>query len=497
MMKFLILLPNQLFDIDFEKYKEFDIYLYEHPIFFTKYKFHKMKLAYHRATMKYYYDNINLPKSQLHYVEFKININDLFRNFKNKELLFFDPVDFDIMKEIKKLATKNKIKLTIENSKLFILNNDDLIKYNDENKSYVNSTFYKWIRKYKNILMNKDKPLKGSWSFDKDNRNPFPKNFDVDVKFKNNHDEYKLEAYNYVNKYFPENVGKMEIYLPITHKESKSHFKKFLKERLDKFGEYQDASSENINFGYHSVISPMLNIGLLDPNYVINETIKYYNKYNVNYSSVEAFIRQIISWREYVRMIYVFKHKELINNNFFNHGRSIKKSWYSGNTKIAPIDHLIRKSIDLCYLHHIERLMHIGNFMLLNMFDPKDVFKWFITVVSIDAYAWVMEPNIYGMSQFSTGDLMMTRPYFSSSNYIDKMSSFKKKKNIYEKIKLDKNEYEWYEIWDILYYYFIYKNKDYLEKNYSTANAVKNWNNKSTEDKSNIIKTAKLYFKKY
>jgi deoxyribodipyrimidine photolyase-related protein len=135
--------------------------------------------------------------------------------------------------------------------------------------------------------------------------------------------------------------------------------------------------------------------------------------------------------------------------------------------------------------------------MLLNMFNPKDVLKWYISVVSIDAYDWVMEPNVYGMSQFSVGNLMMTRPYFSSSNYIDKMSSFKKQKNVYNKIKLAEEEYEWFEIWDILYYYFIYKNKTYLAKNYATANAVKNWNNKSKNEKNKIIKLAKNYLKIY
>lgn len=489
----ILLLPNQLFDIDFKDYNK--IYLYEHPTFFTKYEYHKMKLAYHRATMKYYFKN-EINKSSKYYIEYDTDFDDVLKKFKNSKLTVFDPTDIDILKDIVKYSKKYKIDLEILNSKLFILTKEELDEYQKDNK-LINSIFYKWVREKKNILMNNKKPLKGKWSFDTENRKPFPKDFDKDIKFKSKIDKIKKEAYDYVNKHFPDNIGKIDIYLPINRKESNSHFKKFLKERLPNFGIYQDASSDKIHFGYHAVISPMLNIGLLDPLYVVQKTEQYYKEHNINYGSVEGFIRQIISWREYVRMVYLYHHTELIKNNFFNHTRKIPKSWYNGTTDMPPIDSLINKALDTCYLHHIERLMHVGNFMLLNMFNPKDVLKWYISVVSIDAYDWVMETNVYGMSQFSVGNLMMTRPYFSSSNYIDKMSSFKKKKDVYNKIKLDNDEYEWYEIWDVLYYYFIYKNKTYLAKNYATANAVKNWNNKSESDKKKIIKIAKLYFDKY
>lgn len=303
---------------------------------------------------------------------------------------------------------------------------DDIKSYIDEVGTYNNAVFYKWIRKEKDILMNKDKPINGKWSYDTENREPFPKNFSTDVKLEYGNSKYEKEAYDYIDKYFKNNLGDVKIYLPITHEDAKKHLMKFLKYRLDNFGKYEDACSENINFGYHSILSAMLNIGLISPIYVIEQTTKYINK--VSYASIEGFVRQIVSWREYVRMLYQLEHKKFIKDNFFNHKRHINKSWYDGTTGIAPIDHLIKKALNLSYLHHIERLMHIGNFMLLNMFSPKEVLEWFISVVSIDAYQWVMEPNVYGMSQFSVGNLMMTRPYFSSSNYIDKMSTFKKKK---------------------------------------------------------------------
>ena len=122
--------------------------------------------------------------------------------------------------------------------------------------------------------------------------------------------------------------------------------------------------------------------------------------------------------------------------------------------------------------------MYLGNFMLLCQIHPHEVYRQFMEW-TIDAYDWVMVPNVFGMSQYAT-DIMMTRPYFSSSNYIDKMSSFKK------------NE-EWAEIWDAIYYYFIYNNYDLLKKNYATARQAKHWAQKKPSEKIKLINIAKNY----
>ena len=140
--------------------------------------------------------------------------------------------------------------------------------------------------------------------------------------------------------------------------------------------------------------------------------------------------------------------------------------------------------------------MVIGNLMLLMQIKPTDVYKWFIEVISIDAYEWVMEPNVYGMSQHSVGKLMMNRPYYSSSNYILKMSNYRKSNN-FDKIRLNNVEYDWYEIWDALYYNFINTHKIYLKKIYATANSVSQFNKKSDTDKRQLLKIAKEYMEKY
>jgi deoxyribodipyrimidine photolyase-related protein len=139
--------------------------------------------------------------------------------------------------------------------------------------------------------------------------------------------------------------------------------------------------------------------------------------------------------------------------------------------------------------------MVLGNFLLLMMINPNDVYQIFMEW-TIDAYEWVMIPNVYGMSQFSDGGKIMTRPYFSSSNYIFKMSNYKKSDEN-TKIKLGNEEYAWYEIWDALYYNFINENKTYLKSIYATANSVYILNKKAQKDKEKMFKIAKLYMDKY
>jgi deoxyribodipyrimidine photolyase-related protein len=497
-MDVVFVLPNSLFEDNHLINRDSTVFIYEHPIYFTKYKYHKLKLILARATMKYYEEYLRTKyKCTVRYLEYDYDIMQIFKRYRNKRIDMYDPVDHDVINEFKRLSRANGLELFVHDTPLFICNVSDLKGYLDQGGKYHQTSFYIWQRERLNILLTNDKkPVGGKWTYDTKNRLPYSDKFKTDANFKVNTDEFVKEAQRYVDRHFATNPGSTDLYLPITHDGANNHLKRFLKDRLSCFGPYQDTVSNDIIFGCHSVISPLLNIGLLTPMDVVNKILKFYKKHRSPISSVEGIIRQIVGWREIIRMMYMFKHKEMISMNHFGHNRKIGNEWYVGETDIKPIDDLIKKVLKYGYAHHIERLMYLGNFMLLSEFKPADVFKWFM-VLFIDSYQWVMEGNVYAMSQYSTGPLLMTRPYFSSSNYIDLMSSYTRKSNVYPKIKLKDKEYEWYEIWDALYYNFIKNNKNEFSKNYSTATAVAVWNKKNKTEQIRLIKLAKSYLEIY
>ena len=474
-MNIFIILPTQLFEYNDYLDKMDKIYIIEDEFYFTSKKFHKQKLILHRASMKYYYDKLRIKyNSKVIYIEFdKIDNN----YFKNDIIHIYDPVDKPIIEKYKKLSQK----ILIYDTPLFLETREDLEEYRNKNtnkKNYYHDNFYKWQRKRLNILLEKrEQPIGGKWSFDKENRNPYDKNYKEDkiITYSN---KYIEEAKNYIKNNFNNNFGIVEyIYYPITHEDARIHLKNFIKKRLETFGKYQDGISKNVIFGSHSILSPLLNIGLITPNIVIDEVLYYYNTNNKSLISVEAFIRQLIGWRSYIRFIYIYHGSEMKTMNRLNHKKKLPKSWYNEGTKIRIVDDMITKVKKYGYLHHIERLMIMGNIGLLLKIDPKELYEWFM-ICFIDSYEWVMIPNVYGMSQYSLINIsMMTRPYISSSNYIKKMSDYKKE--------------DWYDKWDALYWNFINDNKEILKKIYAIAMQVKLLDKMEPSRLSNYIKIAK------
>ena len=457
-MNIYIILPTQLFELNTILDKMDKIYIIEDPFYFTSKKFHKQKLILHRASMKNYYDKLKLKyNSKVIYIEFdKIDNNE----FMNKKIYMYDPIDKPVIEKYMKLSSK----IVMYDTPLFLETRADLEEYRNKNtnkKNYYHDNFYKWQRKRLQILIeNREMPIGGKWSFDKENRNQYDKNYKEDkiITYSN---KYIEEAKDYIKKNFKDNFGLVEyIYYPITHEEAIEHLKTFIRKRLDTFGKYQDGISKKVIFGSHSILSPLLNIGLITPDIVIDEVLKYYNNNNKTLISVEAFIRQLIGWRSYVRFIYEYHGNEMKTMNRLNHKKKLSKSWYnSDGTKIRIIDDMINKVRKYGYLHHIERLMIMGNIGLLLQINPKDLYDWFM-ICFIDSYEWVMVPNVYGMSQYSLINIsMMTRPYISSSNYIKKMSDYKKE--------------DWYETWDALYWNFINNNREIMKKIYAMAMQVK------------------------
>ena len=476
-----LIFPHQLFyDISHLTTKD-KIYLIEEPRFFTDFKFHKLKLAYNRATMRRYYDYLLDNNLNVKYITFDKVDKNFYKQFT--EIICIEPNDH-------KLISRLINPMFIPNKNFLVATDefDNIRRLIYKNSRYHHDAFYKYQRIKLNILIDSDnKPIGGKWTFDTENRLPLPKNYIAQrtPTTKNKSNKYIKEAIKYINDNFESNYGDLSVesfIFPIDNKESIKWLKIFLKKRLENFGKYEDAIHSNDNFIYHSVISPMMNIGILTDREVIKHTLKYYKKNHnqIPLTSIEAFIRQIIGWRNYVYVLYMLEGKNMYETNQLKHKNDLPyKHLWEASTNILPVDDAIKNIIKYSYTHHIQRLMVLGSYLLLLEIDPKEVYRIFMEW-TIDAYDWVMVPNIFGMSQFATPQ-MMTRPYFTSYNYLLKMSNYKNA--------------EWCEIWKALYYSFINRHQKLLAKNYAFASQVSNWKKKSTKEKKELLQISNEYKK--
>lgn len=467
----LLIFPNQLFKYKYLPKVE-KIYIIEEPIYFgfreKKYNFNKLKLLLHRSSMKYYFDYLN-KKYNVEYIQIKeVNYN----KFKNKKLVVFQYYDYLLDKKLKNLDIEY---LDTPNQ---VIKDKDFHEYykNKENKKLRHDTFYKFIK-------NKLKVLQNTKSQDKYNRKSIPKNHKPikNPKLSKVDKKYIEENKQYIENLFPNNYGNLENFIyPVTHKSSEKWLNHFINKKLNLYGDYQDAIHNEDIFIYHSVISPMLNIGLLNPIDIINKAKKKYEKSkNVEINDYEGFVRQVIGWRTYQILIYKFRYKKIIKSNVFNNNKKITKKFYEGTTNIPIIDFFIKEGFKYGYLHHIARLMVMSNFMNLCGIKPNDVYKWFMEF-SVDSYDWVMICNVYSMGLWSDEGEAMRKPYISTDGYLMELSNFKKG--------------DWNDTWKSMFYNFIYKNKKIINKTYYKNN-LRYFLNLDKNKQNEIIKKANHFIK--
>jgi len=433
MKKAFLVYPHQLFE-NIENLFSFNtVFLIEEPLFFSEFPFHKQKLILHRASMKEYEKYLLKNNIEVRYLEhYNLNtssdIADILKkeNFTTAEM--YDVTDDWLFNRLKKSLKTAEINFVAHENPMFLTSTNDIydfFKNRKGSRKYFMNDFYIWQRKRLNILIENNKPVGGKWSFDAENRNKLAKHITIPKTFSKNSSTTINEARNYVEKYFPSNFGETdEFWCPVNHSEAKQHLEKFLKERFTLFGLYEDAMTEESASVFHSTISPLLNIGLITPDFVIKQVLTYISQNEIPFPAIEGFIRQIIGWREYIRAMYILEGKNIRSKNYFKSKNKLPASFWSGTTNIDPIDHHINLLKKYAYTHHIPRLMVLGNFMNLCHIKPENVYSWFMEMY-IDGYDWVMVPNVYSMTLYADGGLLTTKPYIASSNYIRKMSDFK------------------------------------------------------------------------
>ena len=477
-----IVLGDQLFPIKYlSNYKNKLIYMAEDEGLCRHFKYHKHKILFYLSSMRSYRDELLKNNFKLHYYEinqlknisYQKKIEKIIKEKKVKKISTYEISDKFFKKILTNLCVNLNIELDVIPSPMFITQSSIKEQYFSKNKKPVMANFYKLQRVDLNILMNGKNPEGGQWSYDEMNRKKLPKSIEIPRLKKFSITQNTIEAKKIVENIFFDHPGTLSNFnLPTNRKDALVYFNEFLKNRLYLFGDYEDAISQKSNILFHSFLSPLLNIGLLTPDEVIKKSLSYSYENKIKINNIEGFVRQIIGWREFIKNIYDTHEIKMKKINFWNHKLRLKKSWYEGTTGIDPLDYYIKEINKDGYAHHIVRLMLISNIMNLCGVHPDEIYKWFMEMF-VDSTDWVMVPNVYGMGTFSDGGLFATKPYICGSNYLIKMSDFKKG--------------DWCEIVDGLYWKFIKKNKTYIKSNHRLSMMA------YSLDKIDIKRTKKIF----
>lgn len=481
-MEATIIYPHQLFEDSPAVCDSRRVYLVEEALLLTHNPIHRQRLMLHKLSMDAYERllcarglevvRLTLAKHQTTAAVFeKIRQDDVVK------IHIVDTTDTYLEQAIEQCGLER----VWYESPLFILPKAEACERFQKSKRKM-ANFYKEIRKDKNILLDdNNEPVGGQWSFDEDNRKKIPKGTELpsDISLYGNAETVAAETW--VEAVEAEKYGTSGMWLPYTHDGAQEYMQAFFADRFANFGPYEDAITTDGVRLWHSTLSPLINIGLLTPQAVVDAALVYADEHNVPINSLEGFVRQIIGWREFIRASYEVDGSSMRNQNFFSHTRTLPEAFWNGTTDIDPVDHTIKTALTYGYTHHIERLMVAGNFMLLCQTDPYEVYRWFMGMY-IDAYDWVMVPNVYGMSQFADGGSFATKPYISGSNYIKKMSDFPKG--------------DWEETWTALYWSFIHTHKEFFKNNHRLSMMPRLLEKMSDEKRDAYLATTKAYVEK-
>ena len=464
-----LIFPHQLFVEHADAAAGTLMVLVEPDLFFRQLPFHTHKLVLHRATMRAFADRLRSAGFPTAYVGTSADaathdrLVEVLRERDVTEVEVFDVVDDWLERDLRRVCGSVGAGLTVEDTPGFLTSRAEIARTFDGVEQPRMQHFYERQRRRLDLLMEGDRPAGGRWSYDTENRRRLPEDVPVPELPRATRGAHVGDAVAWVEAEFPDNPGDPSTFgWPTTHEQAETWLTRFLEDRFALFGPYEDAISADRPWLFHSVLSPLINIGLLDPWHVVQRAVDHADQHDVALPSVEGFVRQVIGWREYMRASYVVHGRAMRTRNLLGLTRELDPGWWDGSTGLDPVDTVIRRVTEHGYAHHIERLMVLGNAMLLMRTDPDEVYEWFMTFF-VDAYDWVMVPNVYAMSQFATGELITTKPYVSGSNYLRKMSDF--------------GPGEWTHAWDALYWQFVADHRSGFEANPRSRFAVRSYDN--------------------
>ena len=400
-------------------------------------RYHQQKLTLLYSAMRHYAADLKKQKFATLYhhltdtpagADYATILSHWIQKHKIREIHLLDPNEYDTFHSLPALSKKLGVPIHRHASPQFLVPRAEFATWAEGKKHLLMETHYRRLRTERNILLDaKGKPEGGDWNLDDQNRrtyrefakaNPTVPPFPPPIQ-----DPIVKKVAQEVAAHFPTHPGQADqLWVPVTRAGALDWLKTFIRQRLAQFGPWEDTMVEGQQILFHSVLSPLLNIGLLTPQECIQAAEKAYREGKAPLNSVEGFIRQILGWREFIHGIYWLKMPEYRKANFLGADRPLPRWAYTGETDMRCVSQAIHGAVDHAYNHHIQRLMVLGNYFLLGGYEPQAVLRWY-TEMYLDAYDWVMVPNVLGMILFADGGFFATKPYAAGAAYQDKMGN--------------------------------------------------------------------------
>ena len=393
---------------------------------------HKKKLVFIFSAMRHFARELEEDGWRVHYQRYHPDnpaqsieqvIAELVRECQPERVITTECGEWRLHEQISRWHKTLSIPVEIRPDTRFVCNIDEFARWAEGRKQLRMEFFYREMRKKTGLLMTSEgQPEGGQWNFDTDNRKKWAGKPPAPAPFREEPDAITTEVIKLVNEYFSEHFGTTEnFHYAVTAEQAQGALAHFIDFALPCFGDYQDAMSDNEDWLFHSILSPYLNTGLLDPMEVCEEAVRAWHAGRAPLNAVEGFVRQIIGWREFVRGIYWLLMPGYDRENRLGNSRELPWFYWTGDTKMRCMHKAIDATARNAYAHHIQRLMVTGNFALLAGVKPEAICDWYLAVY-IDAFDWVELPNTLGMVMHADGGYLGSKPYAASGKYIQRMS---------------------------------------------------------------------------
>ena len=456
---------------------------------------HKQKIALVLSAMRHFAGELEGDGFQVDYVRlndkgntgsFSGELERAVARHDIERIVITEPGEWRVLELIKVWGEDSGAELEIKDDTRFLATRSGFQEWASGRKSLRMEFFYREMRRKTGWLMDGDKPLGGRWNYDADNRKSLPRGIALPERRRFEPDDITREVMDLVETRFGNHFGELGTFgWPVTRHDALEALAHFVEDCLPGFGDYQDAMKSGADFLFHSLISPCLNIGLLEAREVCEAVLAAHEEGHAPLAATEGFLRQVLGWREFMRGLYWMHMPDYGSSNFLEADRPLPEFYWTAETPMNCLAQTIDATRRNAYAHHIQRLMISGNFALLAGIDPAEVEDWYLAVYA-DAYEWVELPNTHGMALFADGGLLASKPYAVSGSYINRMSDYCTDCVYDPKSRSGDNACPF----NILYWYFLIRNEERLRSNPRMGLSYRNLDRLDQEQRRQITRQA-------